>query len=200
MERIGIYGGTFSPPHNGHIHAARAFLREMALDKLLIVPTFIPPHKARTETTDASDRLNMCALAFSFSENIEISDLEIKRQGTSYTSDTLRALSAEERQLFFLCGTDMLLTLDRWHEPDVIFRLADIVCVARENDAIVRRSLEEKAALYRQKYTARVHLLTLPALELSSSEIRAAIADGKPWESLLPASVADYIKEKGLYR
>ena len=200
MERIGIYGGTFSPPHNGHIHAAKAFFEKMALDKLMIVPTFIPPHKMRSEMTAPADRLQMCRLAFSFSRSIEISDLEIKRQGKSYTSDTLRALKGEGRHLFFLCGTDMLLTLDSWHEPEVIFALADIVCVARENDAQVRNALEEKAALYRECFGARVHILEISALELSSSEIRADISAQREWEEKLPSSVASYIKEKGLYR
>ncbi len=200
MERLGIYGGTFSPPHNGHIHAAKAFLREMALDRLLIVPTFIPPHKARTEATTTEERLAMCRLAFSFSELIEVSDLEIRRQGMSYTSDTLRELSGEDRQLFFLCGTDMLLTLDRWHEPRVIFSLADIVCMARENDRDVRDALEEKAALYRKEYSARVHLLSATAVEQSSSEIRRAIQEGKAWENMLPPSVASFVIREGLYR
>lgn len=200
MERLGIYGGTFSPPHNGHIHAAKAFLDNMALDSLLIVPTFMPPHKTRTEETGAQDRLAMCKAAFSFSDKIKVCDLEIQRQGMSYTSDTLRALAADGRQLFFLCGTDMLLTMDDWHEPDVIFHLADIVCVARENDSAIRIALEAKADFYREKYGARVHLLSLPALEQSSSEIRLAIAEGKAWEHMLPSSVAAYIRKEGLYR
>ncbi len=198
MERIGIYGGTFSPPHNGHIHAARAFFDKMALDKLMIVPTFIPPHKMRNEATAPIDRLEMCRLAFSFSSHIEISDIEIRRQGMSYTSDTLRALSGDGKHLFFLCGTDMLLTLDSWHEPEVIFALADIVCVARENDAAVRIALEEKASLYRERFGARVHILEISAVELSSSEIRADIPKGSTWEGKLSPSVVSYIKEKGL--
>ena len=200
MERLGIYGGTFSPPHNGHIHAATAFLESMALDKLLIVPTYIPPHKTRTEMTMPDDRLEMCRLAFSFSSRIEISDIEIKRQGMSYTSDTLRALSKKDRQLFFLCGTDMLLTLDSWHEPEVIFSLADIVCVARENSEEVHLALNEKAELYRRKFGARVHILPALAVELSSSEIREDIFKNGPWKDKVSSSVASYISEKGLYR
>lgn len=200
MERLGIYGGTFSPPHNGHIHAAKVFLREMALDRLLVVPTSIPPHKARTEETSAQARLAMCRLAFSFSESIEVSDMEIRRQGFSYTSDTLRELTQKNRQLFFLCGTDMLLTLDCWHEPETIFALADIVCMARENDGTVRAALEEKAKFYRKKYSARVHLLSSSAVEQSSSDVRAAMKKGNAWEDMLAPSVVSFIKREGLYR
>ena len=142
----------------------------------------------------------MCRLAFDFSDKIEISDIEIRRKGKSYTSDTLRALTKEGRQLFFLCGTDMLLTLDCWHEPEVIFALADIVCVAREDDMALRQSLKEKAEEYKVRFGARVHLLSVPAVELSSSRVRTAVMQDESLDGLLPEGVFAYIKEKGLYK
>lgn len=200
MERLGIYGGTFSPPHSGHIHAAKAFISEMALDRLLVIPTFIPPHKSRSELTSPEDRLAMCRRAFSFSKKIEVSDMEIARGGKSYTSDTLTALKKEGRELYFLCGTDMLLSIDRWHEPRIIFELAHIVCVAREDDLAVRDTLYKKAEYLKAEYGARVHILPVDSVELSSSEVREMISKNEVWESRVPSNVAAYIKEKGLYR
>ena len=199
MERIGIYGGTFSPPHNGHVHAARAFLTAFSLDRLIVIPTFLPPHKTRTEATSPADRVAMCRLAFGDIPEAEISEMEILRQGKSYTSDTLRALSREGARLYFLCGTDMLLTLDTWHEPETVFALADIVCMAREHDAAAYARLEEKAREYEDRFGARVHLLTAEPIEISSSEVRALRAVDGAWRETLPLPVAEYIESRGLY-
>ena len=112
MTRIGIYGGTFSPPHNGHLAAARAFMEQMWLDILYVIPAAIPPHKQMAEPVSAADRLEMCRRAFAGMEGVYVSDMEIRRGGKSYTVDTLRELSGDDRRLFLLCGTDMVLTLD----------------------------------------------------------------------------------------
>ena len=133
MMRIGIYGGTFSPPHNGHIAAAKAFMEQMWLDLLYIIPAALPPHKEMEVAVSAVDRLQMCRRAFSGMEGVWVSDLEILRGGKSYTSDTLRELCGADRRLFLLCGTDMILTLDSWHEPEEIFRLSYPVYIRREN-------------------------------------------------------------------
>ena len=198
-ERIGIYGGTFSPPHNGHVHAARCFLEQIFLDRLLIIPTGIPPHKATPSCVTAENRLAMCRAAFSFSKKIYVSDMEIKREGKSYTSDTLTALTAPQSRLFFLCGTDMLLTLDAWHEPETIFRLAEIVYMAREDDEQVLHALREKAELYRKQYGVTVHELSFAPYPMASSDVRAAIREGREWESYVPPAVAQIIRKEGLY-
>ena len=200
-ERIGIYGGTFSPPHLGHVRAASLFLAGETLDRLLIIPTLIPPHKERTEITSAEDRLAMCRMAFAFSEKTEISDIEIQRGGKSYTSETLRALRGEDRTLILLCGTDMLLSMDTWHEPNVIFSLAEIVCMRRESDAATERALTEKAIFYRESFGATVRFLDGTPFELSSSEVRARIAsEDTTWKDFVSPDIAAYITERGLYR
>ena len=133
MTKIGIYGGTFSPPHIGHIGAAKSFGREVELDEILIMPDFLPPHKQFDFEATENDRLEMCRRAFCGIDKVTVSDLEIKRGGTSYTSVTLEELSAPNRELYFLCGTDMFLTLDKWRRPEVIFKLATICCIRRES-------------------------------------------------------------------
>ena len=198
-KRVGIYGGTFSPPHNGHVHAAKSFFEQMALDRLVIMPAGIPPHKMRTEQTSSEDRLALCRAAFDFSSEITVSDMEIKREGKSYTADTLTLMYGDEAELFLLCGTDMLLTLDTWYDPARIFRLAHIVYLARESDDDALCAMRDKAEGYRKVFGARVSELIVTPLPMSSSEVRKCIKEGRQWEEKVPASVATLIREKGLY-
>ena len=119
--RVGIYGGTFAPVHNGHVAAAKAFIEQMQLDILYVIPAAIPPHKQIDGSDDPMHRYRMCELAFFNEEKVLVSDMEIKRGGKSYTVDTLRELSAPDRRLFLLMGTDMMLTLDTWRQSEEIF-------------------------------------------------------------------------------
>ena len=112
MLRVGIYGGTFAPIHNGHVAAAKAFMEQMKLDYLFIIPTYLPPHKQIDRSDDPTFRLKMCELAFEGVDGVVISDVEIRRGGKSYTYDTLKELSREGTRLFLMCGTDMVLTFD----------------------------------------------------------------------------------------
>lgn len=197
-ELIGIYGGSFSPPHRGHISAVKGFSEAIKPDKLLIIPTYEPPHKVLADGVSALDRLAMCRLAFSDIPRVEVCDLEILREGKSYTSDTLRALAAPNRELAFLIGTDMMLTLDAWHEPEVIFSLADLYCVRRENDAEMTLAIAKKNAIYSEKFGKTVRILDTPIQEVSSTEIRETLSRGETPEYLTPAVLA-YIRERGLY-
>ena len=198
-KRIGIYGGTFSPPHIGHVAAAKAFLEALSLDSLLIIPALIPPHKKVAYRDDPHARLEMCRLAFGDLSNTEVSELEILRGGKSYTSDTLRALSGDDRELFLLCGTDMILTLDEWHEPHTIFSLSTPVCIRRENDKVTGKDLSEAIERYKNEYGVTVPMIDAPAIEVSSSEIRERISTGLTTDGLVPEKVWNYIKEHRLY-
>ena len=183
-ERIGIYGGSFSPPHRGHISAVRGFSETVKPDKLLIIPTYEPPHKVLADGVSALDRLARCRLAFTDIPHVEGSDLEILREGKSYTSDTLRALTAPNRKLAFLIGTDMMLTLDAWHEPEVIFSLADLYCVRRESDADMTLAIARKNEIYNEKFGKTVRILETPIQEVSSTEIRESLSRGDTPEYL----------------
>ncbi len=200
MLRVGIYGGAFAPIHNGHVAAAKEFMKGMWLDVLFIIPTGTSPHKNMDQSITDADRLKMCELAFADTEGIIVSDIEIRRQGKSYTVDTLRQLSAEDRRLFLLCGTDMILSLDTWKDPDEIFKLCYPVYIRREADKSLDRELIEKVTGYREKYGKNVVRLQAPAIEVSSSQIREKLRREEDISHLVPPSVADYIKEKGLYR
>lgn len=199
MTRIGIYGGTFSPPHNGHIQAAKAFMEQMWLDFLYVIPTALPPHKEMDIAVSAKDRLEMCRLAFAGIEGIYVSDMEIQRGGRSYTVDTLRELSGEDRRLFLLCGTDMVLTLDQWRAPEEIFRLSYPVYIRRDNDRSLDAPLIAKIAEYNQKYGKVVRRIVTDPIELSSSDVREALAGGKDISKMVPSAVKKYIADNHLY-
>lgn len=199
MLRIGIYGGTFSPPHNGHVSAAKAFMEQMWLDLLYVIPAGIPPHKEVECPVSAAHRLEMCRLAFSDMEGVYVSDLEMRREGRSYTVDTLRELSAPDRRLFLLCGTDMMLTLDSWREPAEIFRLCYPVYIRRDNDRSLDAPIIQKIAEYQGTYGKVVRKILTEPLELSSHEVRQRLQAGDSIEGLVPAKVEKYIRDNHLY-
>ena len=197
--RVGIYGGTFSPVHNGHVAAAKAFMEQMWLDILYVIPTGVTPHKEMKGDATARDRLEMCRLAFGGMEGVIVSDLEMRREGKSYTVETLRELYDPTGRLFFLVGTDMLLTLDRWREPEEIFRLCYPVYIRREADAALDQRIVEKITAYHQRFGKMVPRIVAPAIELSSSDVREAIAGGRSIDGMVPPAVAEYIQEHHLY-
>ena len=199
--KIGIYGGTFDPPHNGHVNACKCFIDSIDIDKLFIIPTSIPPHKIRTSTVGGLERLEMAKLAFSgISEKIEFSNVELERTGKSYTADTLRhfkKMGASE--IFLLCGTDMLVTLDEWYDFEYIFKAATIVYTRRERDEHFSELIDKKVAEYVALYNAKILYIDADVVEISSSDIRKAIAEGCVTE-LIPDSVYRYIESRSLYR
>lgn len=198
--KIGIYGGTFSPPHNGHVNAARMFAAAESLDKLLIIPTFIPPHKAETSAVPAEERLEMCRLAFT-DDKFEVSDIEVRRKGKSYTFDTLTELKEMYRSddFYLLCGTDMLLSFEKWYRFADILSMCTVVCIRREENAETGVKLAEKIVELKEQCAADVRLIDAPPLEVSSTEIREKLSRGENVNDLLPTDVYRYIKEKGLY-
>ncbi len=199
MRRIGIYGGTFAPPHNGHVAAAQAFLSQMRLDYLYVIPAFLPPHKRLDFMDDPADRMRMCELAFGSIEGVIVSDTEQRRGGQSYTVDTLRELTAPNTRLFLLCGTDMMLTLDTWHDADEIFRLCYPIYIRRESDESLDSRIVAKLAEYRRKYDRVVRRIVMPPIEISSTAVRRAAALGESLAGMVPPSVETYIRFRGLY-
>lgn len=198
--RIGIYGGTFDPPHLGHMKAAQWAMDLLELDKLLFIPAKCPPHKTLAAGSPAPEqRLEMTRIladGLLMPDRVEVDDLELRREGVSYTSDTLRELRRQypEDELWLLMGTDMFLTLQNWHEPQVIADLAGIAAFARrETDSI--DALEVQAKALRDTLDARVRVLRLPQIyEISSTQVREK-SDG---HGLWPP-VWGYILREGLY-
>ena len=202
--KIGIYGGTFGPVHLGHIRAAHAFLTACTLDRLYILPTAIPPHKAASEQDTPGDRLQMLRLAFSepayADDRIVVSDYEQTRGGKSYTVLTLEHFAKESDDLTMLCGTDMFLTLERWYRGEDILRMAKICCLCRDDRPDANEEIRRAAEHYQSTYGTHIILPPFTPLVISSTEVRERIARGRPTEDILCASVRRYIDEHGLYR
>jgi nicotinate-nucleotide adenylyltransferase len=196
-KRVGIFGGTFNPPHIGHIEAAKAFVKIAELDVLIIMPAFIPPHKEYISSVNCNERLEMCKIAFKNVDKAQVSDLEIARGGKSYTYLTLQELSNDKSELFFLCGTDMILSMDTWKCPEIIFSLANICYIRRESDAKLTELINQKCKLYYEKFEANVIPIDADVIEISSSEIRNGECN---LQTFLTDDVLGYIIEKGLYK
>ena len=199
--RIGIFGGTFNPPHNGHVTLARAAAEQLALDRLLIMPACVPPHKPLPDRVTPQQRYAMAELmAAPVGRCAQASDIELHRTGKSYTSDTLQTLHEQypDAELWLLMGSDMFLSLHTWHEPEVICALAHIAAFSRVEEDI-RAAMERQKQTLEQQYRAEVALLNNPQLiELSSTDVRAALAAGRGSE-LVPEAVWGYIRREHLY-
>ena len=200
MRRLGIYGGTFNPIHVGHIRAARAFYDEMKLDELIIIPTAVSPFKENSDN-DPSERLKMVNAAFENDKrNITVSDYEIEKGGKSYTYLTLEHFSSPDTELFFLMGTDMLLSLDGWKNPDIILKLATVCHIRRESVAPdTEKAIDEAKSRYEGVYNAKITDLISEPFEVSSTEIRNAVKEGKDISSFVTPEVEKIIKNDRLY-
>jgi nicotinate-nucleotide adenylyltransferase len=196
--RLGIFGGSFDPVHNGHLALARACQQQAALDEIWFVPTAIQPLKhGGPQATDAQ-RLEMLRLATSDESSWRVCTLEIDRGGRSYTVDTLRQIHEElpEAELFFLMGADVIRDVPRWKEPDEIFSLATAVIVTR-----VGKPPEDAAVLKLISLLQdRPLMVEMPAQDVSSSEIRRRCAANEPIDGFVPPPVGGFIAANNLYR
>lgn len=197
--KIAIYGGSFNPPHSGHVHVAEAVSHALQPDRFLILPDNLPPHKALAEgSPSASKRLEMCRLAFRGIPCAEVSDMELTRGGLSYTSDTIKALSQAfpDSELYLVIGSDMLATFTRWHEFEYLLSRCVLLAVSRETDAALREIALADELI--KKYGAAVRVISCRAVPASSTDVRLQIASGvKP--DVLPDEVYAYIIANHLY-
>jgi len=195
-KRIGVLGGTFDPIHVGHLAAARAAIDCAQLDRIIFVPTGRPPHRPPT-ATEPGHRLEMTRLATSLDERFEVSDVEVKRPGRSFTSDTLRELHAQhpEDQLVLVLGWDAARLFKTWHEPDDVRRLATIAVVARPGSGSPQQSDLDAAGLDGDG----VILCLVGTPDVSASEIRQDIKEGRSIEGKVPPAVERYIAAHRLY-
>ncbi len=198
---LGIYGGTFAPIHNGHVAAAKSFYDAVKLDKLLIMPTYISPHKKNLENDDPEARLEMVRLAFEGDiRNIVPCGYEIEKGGKSYTYLTLKHFASPFRRIIFLCGTDMFLSLPEWKHPEIIFRLAEIALIRREiTDSETEERISFAKDRYKKEFSAKIIDIDASPVDISSTDIREMISCGKDIGRLVPPRVCDYIAANRLY-
>ena len=199
MARVGILGGTFNPPHIAHLVCASEAAAQLALDRVLLTPVAVPPHKEPRGDPGPAERLELCRLAAADDPRLEVCDIEVARGGASYTADTLRELRrrAPHDELTFILGADIALGLQSWHEPDVVLDLATLAIAERTGAAH-----EQIAAHLAQAFggRARLRFFHMPRIDVSSSEIRDRVSDGRPIRYLVPDKVAERIERGGLYR
>ena len=204
--RLGLLGGTFDPPHVGHLLAATDALERLQLDRLVLVPAYRQPLKASQETASSADRLAMVRLLADRSPRLAVDPVEIDRAGLSYTVDTLAAYASGNpgAELFFLVGADALDTFAKWREPGRILELARLVVMARAVDGADGGDVAARAADVARRAGAAGtrEPLVLPTrrVDVSSTEIRARVRAGLTIRGFVPDGVADYIAAAGLYR
>jgi nicotinate-nucleotide adenylyltransferase len=195
-RRVGVMGGTFDPIHHGHLVAAEEARWQFGLDRVVFVPTGQPWQKA-AGVSDAEDRYLMTVIATASNPAFSVSRLEIDSPGPTYTVDTLRRLRSElspDVRLFFVTGADAVLQILTWKDPDEVLALAELIAATRPGHDLADLAEKVPAA------AGRVHPMRIPALAISSTEIRARVADGAPIQYLVPEGVARYIEKRGLYR
>jgi nicotinate-nucleotide adenylyltransferase len=192
---IGILGGTFNPPHYGHLALARHAQAELGLDRVLLMPANSAPHKGEESDPGPERRLEMCRLAAGGEAGLEACALEIERGGPSYTVDTLRAIkqSNPQAELTFIVGADMARTLPAWREPGALVELAGLAVAEREDTG------REEVLRALSPLGTRVTFLAMPMLEVSSSQVRERVKAGEPTEGLVAPAVAEYIAAHALY-
>lgn len=197
--KIGIFGGAFNPIHNGHLLLVKSYYESLGFDKVLFIPTAVPPHKTSEYLVSAQDRLNMVSLALEENAFFEVSDIEFKRQGKSYTYDTLTQLKQiyPDSELYLIIGADQFLKFHYWYRYKEILDIVTICTSAREDE-------EEKKSLYayaesHDEMKGKYFIADYPVFKVSSSEIRDKIKNGEDISSLVPKKVYKYIVEKGLY-
>lgn len=199
MERIGIYGGTFNPIHRGHIHLAREIQAALQFDRLLFIPSRVPPHKEAEQLASGQDRLEMVRLALEEElPEAVISDLELKSRGKSYTFYTLEKLQAllPDSAFTLIMGTDMLLTFDQWFRWRDILSMACLAVAAR--NAGEQQLMEKKARALSPE--GRITVVPMTPLPMSSTDVRRIIRTGGDPSALLPEKVWAYIRDRGLYQ
>ena len=198
-RRIGIMGGTFDPIHVGHLITAEMVRSSASLDEVVFIPSARPPHKDGARAASAEDRLIMTECAVQDNPYFSVSDMELKREGPSYTVDTIAELRAhlDDAELFFITGADAMNDLYRWHEPKRLLCSCQFIVATRQGAPLDELLLAEK---FTAEERSHIQVLPTPHLEISSSVIRARTRAGLSVRHLVPRAVEEYIEKRGLYR
>lgn len=193
LERIGIFGGTFNPPHTGHLIVAEHVREVLRLDKIFFVPSYISPHKQAGEEALAFHRLAMVRLAVRGNKFFDFADLEINQRGTSYTYKTVESFHQQfpTGTLFLMMGVDNFVDFRTWKKPEQIIARATVVAMTRPSYKVARTQ---------QQFSDATKFVTVPDIQISSTEIRNRVKQGKAIRYLVPEKIEKYIVRHGLYR
>lgn len=200
MKKIGIMGGTFNPIHMGHLLLAEWAMEAAKLDEVWVIPTGCSYMKTGMEIASPEDRYRMVCMAVENNRCLKCDDIEIRRQGYTYSYETLELLNQKypEYHFYFIFGADCLFSIETWKYPEKIFANSSIIAAVRGNASTDK--MQEKIEMLKRKYQADISLLPFLQLDISSTEIRKRISLGKSIRYLVPDCVIAYIEEKGLYQ
>lgn len=200
MKKTGILGGTFDPIHTGHLILAETAYDAAGLDEVLLIPTGCSYFKEDRNVTPPGERFEMTRLAAAGCDHFEVTDIETKRPGNSYTAETLQELHRlrPEDEFYYIIGADTLVMMSMWKDPGRIFDQAHILVAAR-SDEVAAAGLDEEIKKLEDTYRARITKLSVRNIEISSTDIRRRVREGRSIHFLVPDSVERYIKEHGLY-
>lgn len=210
IKKMGIFGGTFDPVHMGHLRAAEEFAETMELDRVLILPSAVPPHREDPPAASAGDRLEMLRLAVKSNKRLEVSDLELRRPGPSYTLDTVEQIRTRQGpvEIFLALGADAYAEIATWHRPDEILSLVHVVVLTRPGFTVdlpgplpedVRVKYEKRGDILVSAVRTTIRPLAVTDMDISASRIRRLVGSGRSIRYLVPEGVSRYIREKGLY-
>jgi len=197
MERLGIIGGTFDPIHLAHLYIAQEAKKTFELDKIIFMPAGSQPLKMDKKVTEASLRFSMVKEAIEGRDGFEVSDYEIKKEGMSYTFETLEHFNKKGREIYFIVGADCLINLEKWKGIERIFQLCKLVVFNRPG--YKHKSLLKQKDYLKEKYSGEIIILNLAELDISSTDIREAIILGRDISKLIPKKVIEVIKKKNIY-
>lgn len=191
--KIGIFGGTFNPPHMGHLIALESVRDQLKFDEVLFIPSCQPPNKPHSILAQGHDRFEMTGLAVRGNTSFKVSDIELRREGTTYTVDTLRYLSGESGNagLYFIMGADNYTEFETWKNPEEILTYADVIVMSRPGwDELPGKS----------RFVRSVHFVSVPLIGISGTDIRRRVKLGRSIRYLVPRAVEDYIAQRNLYK
>ncbi len=197
MKKIAIFGGTFNPVHNGHINLLKGIDEKFCFDEILLIPSFLPPHKEAVELASGKARMKMLSFAFEDMEKCGVCDIELNKKGKSYTIDTVKKLKQifPNSELYFIIGSDMLLTFDQWKKWREILKYTNILASSRnenETELLIKKACELDKN--------RITVVEIKPFPVSSTEVRNMIKRGEDVSHLVPEKVLRYINQEGLYR
>ena len=200
MKTIGIMGGTFDPPHYGHLYAAKAAYEAVGLDDVLFIPNGTPAYKtSEGEVTDKTHRIAMLRRLIADESWCKLSLVECERDGNTYTADTLQQLTDENPDICYelIVGSDSLRAMESWYHPEIVFRLSGVLVLLRDKDTA--EALDSIVNHYEETYGARIRIIPFEKRIVSSTQIRQKVINGESLTGLVPESVEQYIIENRLY-
>ena len=200
MENVLLFGGTFNPPHLGHIELTDRVRKRLNIDKVILIPLGNPPHKVGMDIEDAKHRVKMLELAIENKDSFEVSRIEVERKGYTYTIDTLKEfdrLYHDRYNFFYLIGADTLEQLTTWKDFEEVFKLCSFVVVLRKG--YTKKKAYEIANMLELQYGADIKILDIGNIDVSSTKVREMIRRGESIDNLVPNKVAEYIRSNNLY-